>query len=731
MNNTFVAIIIPAFNKAHLTNLCIDSIFKAKSRSQFKIIVIDNNSHQSEFEKLKVLSDFVISKAPESLVLVRNEKNLGFAGAINQGLKIALSQSEITHICLLNNDTIVTDYWLDDLTEHSSRTFVGPVCNSVGNEQIVEVDYTTHGFNGYTTKEVNSFACKWRMKHFGNTVPTRMLGFFCVLGERQLFETVGPLDESFGLGYYEDDDYCLRIIENGFKQAIVRYVFVHHWGSASFKELSDQALHKLFSNNRARFISKHGVEPVDHSASWLTTILHEYDWLKEKHLDLSEVYKWIPKMGYGPLKYEILAKLKKKTALKVKPKILRSVLLFIIKVFSRHSVWKDARKFIIESFEIGVSKYLQFPISKVPLKRWRNKTIIIFPIQPFVGRMQRPQQLAVQLSECGYNVLWIDPEPERNKSQFQKLRRIRSGIYTFALQRIDYTNFYTSSLNTTDASRITDAIEKLLPRGSLKQSIAIVQSPFWHVIDMNAFKCSVYDCMDAHDAFGSATMEVSAIEELMITKAHKIVTTSQYLHDKINRDFGRDSLVVRNACTPTDFDTKRHLTDSSRKKIGYFGAIAEWFDTDLLVQVAELLPQFDFVLVGNTSHSTFSKRQIPTNVTMLGELPYTSLPEHAATWSAGIIPFIVTELIKATNPVKLYEYYALGLPVVATPIPEVSICTIPAYTAKMASDFAEQIKLALSEDSVEKQLARKQFANQQTWKHRAQEFSKYIEQPEC
>jgi glycosyltransferase involved in cell wall biosynthesis len=158
--------------------------------------------------------------------------------------------------------------------------------------------------------------------------------------------------------------------------------------------------------------------------------------------------------------------------------------------------------------------------------------------------------------------------------------------------------------------------------------------------------------------------------------------------------------------------------------IGYVGAIAEWFDMSLLVQVAQLAPQWDFVLVGSTAGSGTTIAHDLGNIQFLGEIAYVDVPEMITSFDVCLIPFKISALTLATNPVKLYEYLASGRPVVATPLPELNLpknCDV--YTAASAVDFVEAIRIALmSADNPDRIVARKNWAKGHDWSQRGAQF---------
>lgn len=159
--------------------------------------------------------------------MLTNADNRGFPAAVNQGLQLAKGKQ----ILLLNNDTLVTTGWLRALLEalysEPSVGLVGPCSNFVSGEQQVPVSYDDlTGLDG--------FAWEWSKAHNHERVATDRLVGFCLLIRREVVEAVGCLDERFGIGCFEDDDYCLRAKQAGFRAVIARDAFVHHFGGRTF-----------------------------------------------------------------------------------------------------------------------------------------------------------------------------------------------------------------------------------------------------------------------------------------------------------------------------------------------------------------------------------------------------------------------------------------------------------------------------------------------------------------
>jgi GT2 family glycosyltransferase/tetratricopeptide (TPR) repeat protein len=224
--------VIVTCNAISYTKQCFQSLQKCTSSSH-EIIVIDNGSTDGTIEYLRSLP---------SVQLIENSKNLGFPAAVNQGMRTSRGDA----ILLLNNDVIVTPKWLDRLTRAIQNStnigLVGPCSNSVSGPQQVPVEYSD-------LEDLNLFAEKWAKEKEGQLVDVGRLVGFCLMIKRGLFEQIGFLDERFGIGNFEDDDYCLRARQAGFRAVIARDCFVHHFGSATFKSIGIDIRTLLVANS--------------------------------------------------------------------------------------------------------------------------------------------------------------------------------------------------------------------------------------------------------------------------------------------------------------------------------------------------------------------------------------------------------------------------------------------------------------------------------------------------
>jgi GT2 family glycosyltransferase/MoaA/NifB/PqqE/SkfB family radical SAM enzyme/Flp pilus assembly protein TadD/glycosyltransferase involved in cell wall biosynthesis len=216
------SIVILTFNELDYSKNCVESI-RRHTPEPHEIIFVDNGSKDGTIKWLRELV-----KENPGYRLIENGKNLGFAKGCNQGIEAATGND----ILLLNNDTVVTDRWLSGMLECLKSTpetgIVGPMTNNISGVQKVE------GVGYDAIEGLESYARSFREKNRHRRTEARRVVGFCMLFRRSLVDQIGLLDESFGTGNFEDDDFCARAALAGYRNVIAGDVFIHHFGSRSF-----------------------------------------------------------------------------------------------------------------------------------------------------------------------------------------------------------------------------------------------------------------------------------------------------------------------------------------------------------------------------------------------------------------------------------------------------------------------------------------------------------------
>jgi GT2 family glycosyltransferase len=242
------SIVVVTYNDLTFTRLTLESVLANTDGPTYEIIVIDNGSDEPTRRYLSVLSS-----RNDNIQVVLNETNRGFAAGTNQGL--ALATGDV--LVLLNSDTIVTHGWLRGLVstlEDVSIGLVGPVTNRCGNEAEIQTSYETYG-------DMLEFAGERGAVIAGQISDIPVATMFCVAFRRSTLDEVGELDDRFGLGLFEDDDYSLRVRRSDKRIVCNEGVFVHHFGEGALGALAAAGHYgELFEANRRRFEEKWGVE---------------------------------------------------------------------------------------------------------------------------------------------------------------------------------------------------------------------------------------------------------------------------------------------------------------------------------------------------------------------------------------------------------------------------------------------------------------------------------------
>lgn len=233
------SIVIVTFNQLPLTQKCLESI-RLFTDEPYEIIVVDNASTDGTVDYLRTCGD---------VRLIANLENSGFPRGANQGMEASRGRQ----VLLLNNDVIVTTGWLRrllvTLNSDPQIGLVGPCSNYVGSsEQQVPITYDE-------LSSLDGFAWEFGKELSGKVIDTDRLVGFCLLIKRALIDRIGYLDERFGVGNFEDDDYCRRARQNGFRAVVARDAFIHHFGHASFKGAGID-LNELLKRNESLYREK-------------------------------------------------------------------------------------------------------------------------------------------------------------------------------------------------------------------------------------------------------------------------------------------------------------------------------------------------------------------------------------------------------------------------------------------------------------------------------------------
>ena len=379
---------------------------------------------------------------------------------------------------------------------------------------------------------------------------------------------------------------------------------------------------------------------------------------------------------------------------------------------------------------ISKDQTLAFKVPKLP-----TYDVIYFPIIDWDFRYQRSQHLCSQFAWNGHRVFYLKTTFIDSQSGL-RLRAIKDHIYEIQLPGPLGLNIYRHRISSEVLDLFFESFQQLRREHSIHEAVCIVALPFWKPIAVKlreAFGWKViYDCMDQHKGFSTNNIAMLAEESELSCKSDLVVTTSRTLYEE-QKQYNHNCLLLPNAADFRHFsvcfgEIPPLFNELQRPIVGYYGAISDWFDVELVRYLASKRREWSFVLIGSTFGADVAPLQGMPNVHLLGEQPYETLPKYLHQFDACIIPFKLNILTKATNPVKFFEFLSAGKPVVSVPLPEL----LPyaqeglVYIGDTPSAFLDQLERALKENNMERIQARMKFAAQQTWEERFSVLQKAV-----
>jgi glycosyltransferase involved in cell wall biosynthesis len=282
-----------------------------------------------------------------------------------------------------------------------------------------------------------------------------------------------------------------------------------------------------------------------------------------------------------------------------------------------------------------------------------DKQLIIFApsLDWNVQLFQRPQQLAMAFARKGLLVLYLQPEPDHSLPSFQEI-----------IPNLFLGNVFVQACDVLDCP--------------------IVYFLTWNCGHLQHFNSPrlIYDMVDDIKVFYADQKLITKYHYQMLKEADLVLVTAQKLLEEVKKD-RTDAVYCPNGVDfehfqlngnqpiPPDLES---ILAQRKPVIGYYGALAYWFDYELLKFIAASRPNFALVLIGPDYDGSIKSTGIDKigNIFWLGVKPYDVLPLYLRSFDVTIIPFQLNDITHATSPLKLFEYMAGGKPVVITPMHE-------------------------------------------------------------
>src|SRR6185503_3139687 len=284
-----------------------------------------------------------------------------------------------------------------------------------------------------------------------------------------------------------------------------------------------------------------------------------------------------------------------------------------------------------------VAKLSGMSWSETPAITDARADVICFSIIDWDFRYQRPQQIISQFAANGHRVFYIRLHqvlPESGTRRFH-LSKLKKNVYEVTLAAGRQPRINQEDFKNENGETLLASLDALRHAYHIDEAIGYVMSPSWTTIALETKQRwgwrVIYDCMDEWAGFPGMGPTIPKAEQRLARECDLLVVTAQRLYAKW-RPLNRSLVLARNA-VDNEFYRQRSqpnalLENEKRPIIGYYGAIADWFDVKLMTHVARERPDYTFVLLGGIFEVNVSELESLPNVQFLGQQPYEKMPQY-------------------------------------------------------------------------------------------------------
>lgn len=250
-----VRIILPVYDQLDITKQCISSLHATLEGIPWVLTIIDNASSKATAAYLRRLT------LDERIEVIREKENLGFVKAANEGMR-----KPGEWVVILNNDIVLSPGWLESMIRTAmADPAIGMVCPTTNRAALMGNVHKLAGFQAWPHDDdfsedgFDRHSKELRVVWKGRAQRQPYLNFYCTLFRRSMINEVGYLDEAFGPGLGDDDDYCIRAQKAGWRLAVALDAFVFHHRRTTFEAVHGKSGYQEIQDRNSKILEgKHG-----------------------------------------------------------------------------------------------------------------------------------------------------------------------------------------------------------------------------------------------------------------------------------------------------------------------------------------------------------------------------------------------------------------------------------------------------------------------------------------
>ncbi|MDA5388286.1 hypothetical protein [Loigolactobacillus backii] len=376
------------------------------------------------------------------------------------------------------------------------------------------------------------------------------------------------------------------------------------------------------------------------------------------------------------------------------------------------------------------------------------KRILYISLVDWFWIKQRPQHICENLSKMNYEVDYFCIRAWKQKNKVQK-HSSNDSLSDNKISITDNLHIYRSHVIPKGKYPIINDINGLYLRTKINKLFSekhydyIVLTHPNQLLYLNANvkkqTMIIYDCMDSYQDFSMSNVSLNKLiklEQGIVDIASQIVVSSKQI--KLNLINKYDALsekihIINNGVDINNFNINRLNSENNKllnanlsdgRNITYIGTISSWVDITLVIKAAKKFEKDIFYFIGPIDITL--PKNIPRNVIFLGAKQYDSIPFYINDSDILLMPFKLGGVVESVNPVKLYEYLAMGKNVLAIKYSETQ--RFAAYvnlysTEKQFFECLDNITAKVSNEEKKKRIA---FAKNNSWQNRAESFANIL-----